>query len=90
MSAMTTLADRLRGGEETCGIDQCRDKRAAAGCICAEAADRLDELEAKLARLEAKREVQLHSIAHGQKPYWYRGEEGCLDIPFIPGEHLDD
>lgn len=40
------LAKRLRDGGDTCGIERCRIRDAASGCLCAIAADRIEALEA--------------------------------------------
>ena len=42
------LVARLRAGGETCGADTCKVKDASSGCLCALAADRIEQLEAVL------------------------------------------
>ena len=42
------LVQRLRGGGETCGIDACKIRDVKGGCLCATAADRIEQLEAAL------------------------------------------
>lgn len=52
---MSDLVERLRRGEpcrEGCGAP-CRTMDAASGCICAEAADRIEQLEATLDTVRA-------------------------------------
>jgi hypothetical protein len=51
---------RLLNGDETCREHQCRDKSVAAGCLCALAAHRIEQLrtervldQARIASLEA-------------------------------------
>lgn len=41
---MSNLVTRLRDGGETCGTEQCKVRDARSGCICAMAADRIEEL----------------------------------------------
>ena len=42
------LVARLRAGGETCGADTCKVKDARSGCLCALAANRIEQLEAAL------------------------------------------
>ena len=54
---MSDLVERLRRGEpcrEGCGAP-CRTMDAASGCICAEAADRIEQLEAALREIDQAR-----------------------------------
>jgi len=47
------LVARLRAGGETCGADTCKVKDASSGCLCALAADRIEQLEAALREIAA-------------------------------------
>lgn len=45
------LVTRLRDGGETCGTEACITIDANSGCLCALAADRIEQLEAALRRI---------------------------------------
>jgi hypothetical protein len=45
---MSDIVERLRDGEETCGIHRCITREARCGCTCAEAADEIERLREAL------------------------------------------
>ena len=45
---MSDIVERLRDGEETCGIHRCITREARSGCTRAEAADEIERLREAL------------------------------------------
>lgn len=52
---MSDIVERLRVGEPCAGgPDECCDKKASSGCLCAEAADTITRLTAEVERLKVE------------------------------------
>lgn len=72
---MDDLVERLRAGEP-CGAERCRD-RVPAACLCAEAADELARMRARLARI---RKAAAQVFAEARAAYEKMEQRDDLDV----------
>lgn len=84
---MSDLIENLRVGYQ-CQPDDCAMKNARSGCICAEAADQIEQLEAENARLQVELlDLQAAYSAQGNYKILYEAQQLLI---LKPQEQTDE